>query len=119
MSECQIPPKFTFFHDLDYEGIALNPLDHRIFHRLVEGFGKPHLLAGRELLIAEELHEVIEQRLPNCADCPCIERPTEIDTLDFGAKRSGNACDTYVRADFRRVSHGRPHPARAAYPPQS
>jgi hypothetical protein len=51
------------------------------------------LLVGLERLVAEEQHEVLQERVPNRVDRRVVELGADVDTCDFGADRRRERCD--------------------------
>ena len=58
-----------------------------ILHRLPEAAREGELLVRRELLVAKEDDQVIEQRLADLRDHGSVERRGHVDPADLGAQR--------------------------------
>jgi len=55
---------------------------------------RERLVPGRvELLVAEEDHTVIQQRLPDLGDGGGVELAAEVDAVELGAERAGDGLD--------------------------
>src|SRR5271163_2500359 len=76
---------------------AVDALQERVFDRLADAAGEGEQFRRRQLLIAEEDHEMIE---PGPADGHnlAIVEIGEVDAMDFGADRPGD------RADFEGIA---------------
>ena len=93
-------------HDVEQEGKAVDALHEGIMVGLAEAGADIHQILRREILVADRDHLVIEERLVDLRP-RMVVHGSQVDTADFGAKRS---CD---RGDFDRavLGHGRHHPA--------
>ena len=69
---------------------AVDPVDHGIGHRRAEAAGEGELLRRRYLLIAEEDHQMVEQRPADRRDGGVRQVGRQIDATDFGADRRGD-----------------------------
>ena len=71
---------------------------------------------GRQILVAEEDHQVIEQSLANGLHRRHRQIIGEIDAMQFGTERAGDRSDLE-----RRLAHGHPPylPASVLHPPGS
>jgi hypothetical protein len=68
----------------------------RVFDGLAEDPGEGELLLGGELLVAKEDHQVLEQRRTQLGHRAGAERLREVDTVDLGAERAGNAANLHA-----------------------
>ncbi len=76
-------------HGRDHRALGQS-LELRVLHRLAEATGEGELLARRELLVAKEDHQVVQQGLADLRDDRIGERRRDIHTVDLGAERSGH-----------------------------
>jgi hypothetical protein len=63
---------------------------------------EPQLFLGIDRLIAEEQHEVLEQRGAHRTDGRVVEIPTQVDAGDLGADRRGERRDRQPHMDVTR-----------------
>ena len=75
------------------KGKALDPVDERVFDNLAEMPGKGEKALGRQVLAAEEDHQVVEPGMPDRGDRAVVEVLGEIDPGDLGSERAGNRTD--------------------------
>ncbi len=73
---------------LDDLGMAGQPLDERILDRPAEGAGEGEELVGRQVLVAEEDHEMVEQRLPHRARGLRVEPAAEVEAGNLRPERA-------------------------------
>src|SRR5690606_29369303 len=78
-------------------------LDERVLADLAEAFGQRQQLMRAEVLIAEEDHHVLEERLAQRLDRLLVEPPGQIHTEDLGAERTGER--SHVEPGFGRERH--------------
>src|SRR5439155_21111164 len=85
---------------------AVDPLDERVFDRLAEAAGKIEEPGGRQILPAEEDHEVIEPGAPDRGDRIVIDLARQIDAGDFCTDRPGEWVDSQrIAMHQSRVPH--------------
>jgi Family of unknown function (DUF6516) len=89
---------------------ALDPLDERVLDDLAEVPGEGEKPLGRQLLGAEEDHQMIEPGAPDRRDRVVVEILGKIDPGDVGPERAGD------RTDIKRVAAHRLDPPRLSYP---
>jgi hypothetical protein len=63
--------------------------------QVTESFTERDLLFGRDVLIPEKDHEVIEERLLNLGECFFVQFLGEVHTADFGPERPGDRALVY------------------------
>ena len=100
MSLCQTPPKFERSCGSLITGRTSGhraPLDVGILDDLAEAAREAQQRRGRELLVAKEDHDVLEQRLAQGGDSRVVERRREIDPADLGAERRAEPSDIKSR----------------------
>ena len=86
-------------------GHSGRPLTSGYSAGLAEALGQRQQLLRRELLIAEEDHDVLEQGGAQLLDRVVVERLGEIDAEDLGAERAGERADFQTGSGHQR--HGR------------
>ena len=89
--------------DVDDLGETLDALDEWVFDRRAETPRQCQEAFWRQILVTEEDHEVIEQRLTNRTDRRVGQLFREIDAAQLGAKRTGDRLDLE-----RHVAHALP-----------
>jgi len=83
------------FEDLDDFWEAINAFDEGIFDRLTELRCEVQKLLRREILLPEEDHLVLEERLMYLLDGSVVEG-AKVDVVDLGTQRASNASDLDV-----------------------
>ena len=78
---------------LDHLREPLDPLHERVLDRCPHPPRERHELGRRKRLVAEEDHQVVEERAPDLGDGLVGKRPSEVDAEDLGAERAGDAPD--------------------------
>src|SRR3984885_6073728 len=79
--------------DVDDLWKTLDALDERIFDRRAETARQRQEAFRRQILVTEEDHEVIEQRLADRADRGVRQLCREIDAAQLSANRTGDRLD--------------------------
>lgn len=79
--------------DVDDLRETLDALDERIFDRRAEAAGQRKEALGRQVLVAEEDHQVVEQRLADRPDRGIRQVLGQVHAAKFGAKRTGDRLD--------------------------
>src|ERR1700722_5263487 len=79
--------------DVDDLWKTLDALDERIFDRRAETPRQRQVAFRRQILVTEEDHEVIEQRLTNRTDRSFWQLCREIDAAQLSANRTGDRLD--------------------------
>ena len=82
----------------DDEGCLVETLDEGIVDRRAERRRRGELLRGRQLLVTEEDHQMVEKGAADGSDRLRIERARQIDAADLGAERTGDRRDGHARA---------------------
>src|SRR4051812_30669964 len=80
---------------LDHFGKAIDSPDERILDGLAHAAGEGHESGGIELLVAEEDHLVLEERLANFR---FGKLAGELDAEELGPERAGDLADLQARA---------------------
>ena len=93
----EIDPLVFQLDDRSDQRKALDPVDERVFDDLAKTPGEGEKALGRQLLTAEEDHQMIEPGSPDRLDRSLVEVLGKINTGNLGAQRAGD------RLDLKRV----------------
>jgi len=94
----------AFLANLDDARVDRRPFDEFVDLQFTKPGTETKVLFRRQVLVVEEDHLIVEQRLTDLADNPVIERLRQIDPRHLGAERAGNP----VHLDVSKAHHRPP-----------